>query len=68
MSSRDVSLQSSPRPVLSVIAYKDEEDEIKIANDTDFGLHAYASSADTESARRVAFQLLSWARSDQRYA
>src|ERR1700751_4598334 len=30
-------------PVLSVIAYEDEEDAVRIANDTEFGLHAYVS-------------------------
>src|SRR4029077_11822131 len=33
-------------PVLSVIAYKDEEDAIRIANDSDFGLHAFVNGTD----------------------
>jgi aldehyde dehydrogenase (NAD+) len=45
-------------PVLSVIAYENEEDAIRIANDTDFGLHAYVSGTDVQRARRVASQLL----------
>ena len=45
-------------PVLCVIAYADEEDAIRIANDTDFGLHAYVSGTDIERARRVASQIL----------
>ena len=45
-------------PVLSVIAYEDEEDAIRIANDTDFGLHAYVSSTDVKRARRVASKML----------
>jgi aldehyde dehydrogenase (NAD+) len=45
-------------PVLCVIAYKDEEDAIRIANDTDFGLHAYVSSSDVARARRVASRIL----------
>jgi aldehyde dehydrogenase (NAD+) len=45
-------------PVLSVIAYDDEEDAIRIANDTDFGLHAYVSGTDIKRARRVASKLL----------
>ena len=45
-------------PVLSVIAYEDEEDAIRIANDTDFGLHAYVSGTDIKRARRVASKLL----------
>jgi aldehyde dehydrogenase (NAD+) len=45
-------------PVLSVIAYADEEDAIRIANDTDFGLHAYVSGTDIERTRRMASQIL----------
>lgn len=41
-------------PVLSVITYRTEEDAIRIANDTDYGLQAYVSSADPERAKRVA--------------
>lgn len=44
-------------PVLSVIAYKDEEDAITIANDTDYGLQAYISSADPARANRVAARI-----------
>jgi aldehyde dehydrogenase (NAD+) len=45
-------------PVLCVIAYDDDEDAIRIANDTSFGLHAYVNGADVRRARRVASQLL----------
>jgi aldehyde dehydrogenase (NAD+) len=45
-------------PVLSVIAYEDEEDAVRIANDTEFGLHAYVSGTDIARARRVASRLL----------
>jgi aldehyde dehydrogenase (NAD+) len=45
-------------PVLCVIAYKNDEDAVRIANDTDYGLHAYVSGTDTERARQVASQLL----------
>jgi len=45
-------------PVLSVIAYDDDEDAIRIANDTGFGLHAYVNGTDVRRARRVASQLL----------
>ncbi len=45
-------------PVLSVIAYENEEDAIRIANDTEFGLHAFVSGADVQRARRVASQVL----------
>jgi len=41
-------------PVLSVIAYDDEEDAIAIANDTIYGLHAYVFSGDVARANRVA--------------
>jgi aldehyde dehydrogenase (NAD+) len=44
-------------PVLSVIAYEDEEDAIRIANDTEYGLHAYVSGTDIQRARRVASQI-----------
>jgi aldehyde dehydrogenase (NAD+) len=44
-------------PVLCVIAYENEEDAIRIANDTDFGLHAFVSGADLKRARRVASQI-----------
>lgn len=44
-------------PVLSVIAYKTEEEAIAIANDTIYGLHAYVSSSDMERARKVAAQI-----------
>jgi aldehyde dehydrogenase (NAD+) len=45
-------------PVLCVIAYEDEEDAIQIANDTDFGLHAFVSGADIQRARHVASRIL----------
>jgi aldehyde dehydrogenase (NAD+) len=45
-------------PVLCVIGYENEEDAIRIANDTSFGLHAFVSGTDVQRARRVASQLL----------
>ena len=45
-------------PVLCVIAYDTEEDAIRIANDTSFGLHAFVSGTDVARARRVATQIL----------
>jgi aldehyde dehydrogenase (NAD+) len=45
-------------PVLCVIAYDDDEDAIRIANDTSFGLHAYVNGTDMRRARRVASRLL----------
>jgi len=44
-------------PVLSIITYKNEEDAINIANDTDYGLQAYVSSSDSSRANRVAAQI-----------
>jgi aldehyde dehydrogenase (NAD+) len=44
-------------PVLSIIAYDDEEDAIAIANDTPYGLQAYVLSADPVRARRVASRI-----------
>jgi aldehyde dehydrogenase (NAD+) len=45
-------------PVLCVIGYDTEEDAIRIANDTKFGLHAFVSGTDIQRARRVASQIL----------
>jgi aldehyde dehydrogenase (NAD+) len=45
-------------PVLSVIAYEDEADALRIANDTVYGLHAYVFSGDLERAGRVAAQIV----------
>jgi aldehyde dehydrogenase (NAD+) len=44
-------------PVLCVIAYDDEEDAVRIANDTAFGLSAMVWSADQDRANRVARRL-----------
>ena len=44
-------------PVLSIIAYRDTEHAIEIANDTPYGLQAYVLSPDIERARRVAAQI-----------
>jgi len=44
-------------PVLSVIAYDSEEDAIRIANDSKYGLHAAVIGADLKRARHVASQL-----------
>ena len=41
-------------PVLSIIPYEDEDDAVRIANDTPYGLSGYVSSGDIERARRVA--------------
>ena len=44
-------------PVLSIVGYDDEEDAIRIANDSIYGLAAYISSSNLERARRVARRL-----------
>jgi len=44
-------------PVLAIIGYDDEEDAIRIANDTPYGLASYVSSGDLDHARRVAARL-----------
>ena len=41
-------------PVLCMIAYEDEEDAVRIANDTLYGLSGFVSSGDLEHARGVA--------------
>ncbi len=44
-------------PVLSIIPYKDEEDAVRIANDSIYGLSGGVWSADPERAKRVARRL-----------
>jgi betaine-aldehyde dehydrogenase len=44
-------------PVLSIIPYKDEDDAVRIANDTVYGLAGGVWSADVERAKRVARRL-----------
>ncbi len=44
-------------PVLAVIGYRDEEEAVRIANDTVYGLAAYVSSADVGHARSIAARL-----------
>jgi acyl-CoA reductase-like NAD-dependent aldehyde dehydrogenase len=41
-------------PVLSILPYDDEEDAVRIANDTVYGLAGGVWSADPERAKRVA--------------
>jgi aldehyde dehydrogenase (NAD+) len=45
-------------PVLSIIPYADEEQAIAIANDTDYGLHAYVAGRDEDRARAVADRIV----------
>lgn len=44
-------------PVLSIIPYGSEDEAVKIANDSVYGLAAYVQSANLERARNVASQL-----------
>ena len=44
-------------PVLCIIPYDTEDDAVKIANDTPYGLSGYVSSGDPERAFRVASRL-----------
>jgi len=44
-------------PVLCVIAYDTQEDAIRIANDSNYGLHSAVIGTDLQRARRVASQL-----------
>lgn len=41
-------------PVLSLIGYEDDEDAVRIANDTLYGLSGYISSGDPERAKKIA--------------
>jgi aldehyde dehydrogenase (NAD+) len=44
-------------PVLCVITYESEDEAIRIANDSKYGLHAAVLGTDLERARRVASQI-----------
>ena len=44
-------------PVLSVIAYNSEDEAIRIANDSEYGLHAAVLGTDLQRARRLASQI-----------
>ena len=44
-------------PVLSIIPYASEDEAVKIANDTPYGLAGYVSSGDLNRARNVARQI-----------
>ena len=46
-------------PVLSILPYKDEEEAVQIANDTEYGLYGYVSSGDIERAKSVANRIRS---------
>jgi aldehyde dehydrogenase (NAD+) len=44
-------------PVLSIMPYADEDEAVRIANDTDYGLHGAVFSGDPERALAVARRL-----------
>jgi aldehyde dehydrogenase (NAD+) len=44
-------------PVLTIIPFGDEDEAVRIANDTPYGLAAYVETADTGRAERVARKL-----------
>ncbi|MEZ2127770.1 MULTISPECIES: aldehyde dehydrogenase family protein [unclassified Sinorhizobium] len=44
-------------PVLTILGYIDEDDAVRIAEATQYGLAGYVSSADSERARRIARRL-----------
>lgn len=44
-------------PVLAIIGYADEDQAVRIANDTPYGLAAYVQSGDRERAKQVASRL-----------
>jgi acyl-CoA reductase-like NAD-dependent aldehyde dehydrogenase len=46
-------------PVLSIIPYEDEDDAVRIANDTIYGLAAAVWSGDPEHAKQVALKIRS---------
>ena len=46
-------------PVLCILPYKDEDDAVRIANDTLYGLSGYVSSADPDHALDVARKIRS---------
>jgi aldehyde dehydrogenase (NAD+) len=44
-------------PVLSILTYRDDDHAVEIANDTNYGLHAYIFSADLARAHHIASRL-----------
>jgi aldehyde dehydrogenase (NAD+) len=44
-------------PVLAIMPYEDEDDAVRLANQSIYGLSGYVQSADRERARRVARRL-----------
>jgi aldehyde dehydrogenase (NAD+) len=46
-------------PVLAIIPYENEEEAVRIANDTPYGLSGFVNSGDIDHARRVAKRIRS---------
>lgn len=44
-------------PVLCIITYRDEDEAVALANDSDFGLYAYVFSSNFEHAQNIARRL-----------
>ena len=44
-------------PVLSIIPYEDDDDAVRIANDTPYGLSGYVASGNLDRARKVAARM-----------
>ncbi|MBS0518869.1 MAG: aldehyde dehydrogenase family protein [Proteobacteria bacterium] len=44
-------------PVLTILPYKNEEEVVRLANDTLYGLAAYVQAKDVEHGRRIAAQM-----------
>lgn len=44
-------------PVLSIMTYKNEDEAIEIANDTEYGLAGYISSGNIEHAKQIASRI-----------
>jgi aldehyde dehydrogenase (NAD+) len=44
-------------PVLSILTYRDEDEAVRVANDTPYGLSGYVWSADEARARNIASRL-----------
>jgi aldehyde dehydrogenase (NAD+) len=44
-------------PVLSILPYRDEDEAVAIANDSDYGLAGFVDSQDLDHARRIARRL-----------